>query len=64
MNALPERWSADDNVSDARLGSFADVHDQPIYAAHRLIISVDELFIENIVYDFHVSYPETRGEWR
>jgi hypothetical protein len=43
-----------------RLRALTDLHYQPVYAAYGFIITIEELLVENVVDDFHVSFPGAR----
>jgi hypothetical protein len=57
MHTFPQRRSSNRNVRDARLGSLSDVHDQSVHPAHWLFFPVQQLLIQNVAYEVHISFP-------
>jgi hypothetical protein len=55
MHSFPRDWSADLDVRYARLRIVSHLHYQTVGAAHRLPFAIQQLLVEDVADEFHIS---------
>src|SRR6185436_7954325 len=55
MQSRPQRLAANQNVSHTRLRRLSHMHEEPADSAHVALLAIDQLLVEHIAYEIHLS---------
>src|SRR2546423_13069595 len=56
MDAHPQCRAADENVGDAWLCVLSRMHHQPADPSHAALFAIDQLFVQDVAYQIHLSH--------